>query len=157
MALSKDSIKTAYPLPVYNYRVEIGGEPVGFSEVSGLTFKLETTTYKESPTEGKAPGPVTMHMPAQSTPPTITLKKGIVKTKSIKALYDWINLTAINQIEKKDLYIRLCDEAGNAVITWTVSNAFPTSLSAPTFTAGSNEVAIESLELKADGIRMSEP
>ena len=33
MALSKNEIKTAYPLPVYNYRVEINGNAVAFSEV----------------------------------------------------------------------------------------------------------------------------
>jgi hypothetical protein len=32
MALSKSEIKTAYPLPAYNYRVEIAGVAVGFSE-----------------------------------------------------------------------------------------------------------------------------
>ena len=33
MATSTDTIKTDYPLPVYNYRVEIGGEAVAFTEV----------------------------------------------------------------------------------------------------------------------------
>ena len=49
MALSKSEIKTAYPLPTYNYRVEIAGVAIGFSEVSGLSISRETTTYKESP------------------------------------------------------------------------------------------------------------
>ena len=40
MALSKDDIKTAYPLPVYNYKVEIGSDTVAFSEVSGLRRQL---------------------------------------------------------------------------------------------------------------------
>ena len=57
MALSKDDIRTAYPLPVYNYRVEIAGAAVAFSEVSGLSIAYETSTYKESPTAAGAPGP----------------------------------------------------------------------------------------------------
>jgi len=44
MALTKDQIKTTYPLPVYNYRVEINGTTVGFSEVSGLSIAYETTS-----------------------------------------------------------------------------------------------------------------
>ncbi len=157
MALTSSTIKTTYPLPSYNYRVQIDAASVAFSEVSGLTIKYETTTYKESPIEGSAPGPNTMHMPAQSSPPTITLKKGIVQAVSIKALYDWIALTTINQIQKKDITVQLCDEKGAAVIVWKIHNAFPTSLSAPTFTASSNDAAIESMELKADFITMSEP
>lgn len=55
MALSKDDVKTAYPLPVYNYKVEIGSDTVAFSEVSGLNVSYETTTYKESPLKAAAP------------------------------------------------------------------------------------------------------
>ncbi|HSO00446.1 MAG TPA: hypothetical protein VLS89_19275 [Candidatus Nanopelagicales bacterium] len=32
--MTVDEIRTAYPLPAYNYRVEINGEAVAFSEVS---------------------------------------------------------------------------------------------------------------------------
>lgn len=156
MAVSKETIKTDYPLPVYNYRVEIGSEAVAFSEVSGLSISYETTTYKESPTESGSPGPRVMRMPAQRGDTTITLKKGLVPSVSISHLYNWLKTVQINQIEKKDIFIRLCDENGDAVISWKVSNAFPTKLDAPTFDANSNDAAIESMELKADGITIEE-
>lgn len=156
MALTKENIQNDYPLPVYNYRVEIGGEAVAFSEVSGLTISYESTVYKESPTAGGAPGPRTLIMPSQRTPPTITLKKGLVRKTSMKHLYDWIRTVQINQIEKKDIFVRLCDEKGDAVITWKVANAFPVKLDAPTFDAKSNDVAIQSMELKADFITIEE-
>lgn len=155
MAVSTQTIRTDYPLPVYNYRVEIEGETVAFSEVSGLSIGYEVTTYKESPTSGVA-GPRTMHMPAQSTPPTITMKKGLVRAKSLKALYRWIQTIETNLIEKRNIFVRLCDEKGTPVISWKVVNAFPTKLTAPTFDAKSNDVAIETLELKADLITMDE-
>jgi phage tail-like protein len=156
MALSKNDIKTMYPLPVYNYRVEIGNQTVAFSEVSGLSISYETTTYKESPVEGGAPGPRVMHMPAQGTAANITLKKGLVRGKSVPTLYSWINSIQINQVEKKDIFVRLCNEQGSAVISWRVINAFPTKLDAPTFDANSNDVAIESMELMADGVFIEE-
>ncbi|NUQ74163.1 MAG: phage tail protein [Polyangiaceae bacterium] len=156
MARSKDEIKTAYPLPSYNYRVEIAGTAVGFSEVSGLSIKHETTTYKESPTAGGAPGPVVMHMPAQRAHATITLKKGVVRKGSVAALYSWISAIQINQVEKKDVFVRLCDEKGDAVISWKIMNAFPTKLDAPSFTATSNDAAIETMELMADSIQIEE-
>jgi phage tail-like protein len=156
MPQTKDQIKIAYPLPVYNYRVEIDGDAVGFSEVSGLSIAYETTTYKESPVESGSPGPRVMHMPAQAMPANISLKKGFVRGKSVPALFKWINSIATNLIDKKDIFVRLCDEHGAPVISWKVINAFPTKLDAPTFDATSNEVAVESLELMADRILIEE-
>ena len=156
MPLTKDEIKKRYPLPAYNYRVEIDGETISFSQVSGLNMSFETTTYKESPTEGKASGPVVMRMPGQPSDITITLQKGMVREKSIPVFYKWINSTQLNLVEKKDIKVQLCDENGNPVIMWTVINAFPTSLEAPTFDATTNDVAIENMQLMADRIIIEE-
>lgn len=156
MSYTPDEIKKNYPLPVYNYRVEIAGESIAFSNVSGLSRAFETHTYKESHVEGGKVGPVVMRMPAQQSDVKITLKKGLVRGKSIPKLYGWINTVQINQIEKKDITVHLLNEEGNPVITWNVLNAFPTKLDAPAFDATSNDVAIETMELMADTIRISE-
>lgn len=156
MAVTTSDIKTAYPLPVYNYRVEIGSVAIAFSEVSGLSIGFETTTYKESNTDQKAPGPRVLHMPAQLTPPSITLKKGLIRNQSVATFYSWIASIQLNQVEKKDIYVRLCDEQGESVISWRVINAFPTKLDAPTFDSNSNDAAIESMELRADRIFIEE-
>lgn len=155
MALTKEEIKNNYPLPSYNYRVSIDGTSVAFSQVSGLNLSYETTTYKESPVDGGAPGPVTMRMPAQSSDITITLQKGVVRGKSI-TLYNWINSIQTNLVDKKDINIELCDENGAAVFVWKVINAFPTGLEAPTFDASSNDASIQSLTLMADRVTMEE-
>jgi phage tail-like protein len=154
--LSKEQIRNEYPLPLYNYRVEIGKDAVAFSEVSGLSIAYETSTYKESPVAPGSPGPRTLLMPGQRNPAKITLKKGIVRTTSVQVLYSWIKTIQLNQIEKKDIFIRLCDEKGDAVISWKVFNAFPTKLDAPSFDAKSNDAAIESMELSADFITIEE-
>lgn len=150
MAMTKDQIKAAYPLPVYNFRVEIDGRTVGFSEVSGLNIAYDTITYTESATAG--PGPRIMYMPGKPKVTTLTLKKGVVTGVSVAVLYDWINTVALNRVIKKDLVIRLCDETGAPVISWKVINAFPTQLDAPAFTASANDVAIESMQLTADAV-----
>jgi len=150
MALTKEQIKTTYPLPVYNYKVEIDGKAVSFSEVSGLSVGYETSTYVESPTAGV--GPRRMVMPGQRKTATVTMKKGVVTGVSVPTLYAWINSIQLNRIDKKDVYVRLCDESGAAVVSWKVINAFPTKLDAPSFTANSNDVAVESMELTADGV-----
>lgn len=155
MATTQADIKTAYPLPVYNYKVDIGKDTIAFSEVSGLNIAYETTTYKESNTEPGKASPRVFRMPSQAITTTLTLKKGLVPAKSQAALYDWISSIRINQVIKKDILISLCDETGKAVVTWTVINAFPTKLDVPTFDANSNDVAIESMELMADDIAIN--
>ena len=159
MALKAADIAKSYPLPVYNYRVDLIGdstETIAFSEVSGLSIGFETSTYKESQTSEPGPGPNVMHMPAQRSQVTITLKKGYVRANSINKLYSWIKQVSINQIEKKDVAIKLCNENGDAVVTWKAINAFPTKLDAPTFDANSNDAAIESMELQATRVVMEE-
>jgi phage tail-like protein len=150
MPTTKDQIKTEYPLPVYNFRVEIDGQAVGFTEVSGLNIAYETITYQESATKG--PGPRILYMPGKPKITTLTLKKGVVTGSSVATLFAWINTVALNRVVKKDIMIRLCDENGEAVVSWKVLNAFPTQLDAPAFTASSNDVAIESMQLTADNL-----
>lgn len=156
MAVTAQDIKNTYPLPVYNYKVEIAGVAVAFTEVSGLTIEHDTTTYHESLTVGGISGTRILHMPGQKKAATVTLKKGLVVANSVATLYKWISQITINQVEKKDVYVRLCDETGTAVISWKIINAFPTKLDAPTFDAKSNDAAIESLTLMADGVAIEE-
>lgn len=156
MAVTTDTIHNDYPLPVYNYRVEIGGTAVAFSEVSGLNIAYEVTTFKESPTTTTAAGPKVYHMPSQAQAIDITLKKGIVRKDSIANLYGWLQTVQANVIEKRDIVVRLCDEKGEAVMSWTVVNAFPTGVDAPSFDANSNDVAIETMKLRADKVTIAE-
>ena len=155
MAVSAQEVRQSYPLPVYNYRVEIGGSAIAFSEVSGLSVGHEVATYKESSTRG-SPGPRVIHMPSQPTAPKITLKKGIVRGQSVATLYNWIASIQLNIVEKKDIFIRLCDEAGAPIISWRAINAFPTKLDAPSFDSKSNDVAVESMELQTDRVTIEE-
>jgi phage tail-like protein len=156
MALTPDQIKTDYPLPVYNYRVDIGNETIAFSEISGMEMSFETISYSESRSTSGKPGPVVMHMPGQAKPVQLTLRKGYVRAKSIAVLYDWIKSIELNRVEKKDVTVHLCDEKGLSVVRWKVIDAFPTKLTAPTFSATANEVAIESMELMASSLEISE-
>jgi phage tail-like protein len=149
MALTAAEMKNLYPMPVYQFRVQVAGISMSFAEVSGLTVDYEVTTYKESAAKGL--GPVIMRMPGQIKEVHVTLKRGIVQG-SATALYDWINTTQYNLVEKKDITISLLDEAGQPRITWMVINAFPNKLDMPTFDAKSNDVAIETLALTADRV-----
>jgi len=145
MATTVDDIKNEYPIPVYRFVVTLGDEAIAFSEVSGLDISYETITYKDG--LGKK------HMPGQPSDVNISLKRGIVRKKS--QFYDWINSISLNLIDKKDITVSLTNETGDEpLVTWTVTNAFPKKLTAPSFNGGSNEVAVESLELMADNVKI---
>ena len=156
MALTKEQIRTDYPLLVYNYRVDIDNTSVSFSEVSGLELSFETITYKESHRVSGKSGPNIMYMPGMIQPVNISLKKGLVPGVSMKVFYEWINSIELNRVDKKDIVVHLLDEKGDTVVSWKVIDAFPTKLSAPSFSANSNEVAIESLDLMASRVFMEE-
>jgi phage tail-like protein len=146
MPTTFDQVAVEYPVPVYRFVVSIGDEQISFKSVSGLDIKYESVDYRDG--TGNL-----FYMPGQLQKSTITLSKGIFR--GANALYDWISSISLNRVEKKDLMISLTDESGSELlVTWNVLNAFPTGLTAPSFDASSNEVAIQELTLEADRITM---
>lgn len=152
MATTVDDIKNKYPLPVFYYRVTIAGEDaIAFSEVSGLSIEYETITYKD----GLSHRDGIKYMPGMKAAINLTLKKGIVKSDSY--LFNWFSTIKLNTVEKRDVRIDLLNENGEPTVSWTVTDAFPKKLDVPSFNASSNEIAIESLELMATDLTISNP
>jgi phage tail-like protein len=152
MATSIQDIKDKYPLPVFYYRVTIAGEDsVAFYEVSGLNINYETLSYYD----GMSYRDGVKLMPGMPAYVTLTLKKGVVRRDNY--FFKWISTIQLNTVEKRDLRVDLLDETGEAVVSWTVTDAFPHQLDAPVFNAAHNEVAIETLELVASSLRMDYP
>ena len=155
MALEKSDIKSTYPLPSYNYRVTILHETeavvISFTEVSGLSLDYEPITYKH----GLSFLTGVQIIPGMPQPIRVTLKKGLVQGQDF--LHRWIDSTysmSLLPSTPRDILIDLCDEAGQAVVRWTVQGALPVKLTVPTFDANSNDVAIETLELVAHGLQI---
>ena len=153
MALTGQEIKTTYPLPVYNYRVTIldGGnaQVIGFSEISGLSVEYEPVSYVHGLSFALG-GKI---IPGKRQAIRVTMKRGIVKSNDF--LQGWLSKTYTDPFydkAKRDILIDLCDEAGKAVVRWTVKKALPLKLEVSAFDANSNEVAIETMELAAHGL-----
>jgi phage tail-like protein len=143
MATTATNIHEEYPIPVYRFTVTLGDEDMAFSEVAGLDIGNDPITYKD--------GLGVKYMPGQETPTDITLKRGIVKAKS--QLFEWIDAITLNLIDKKDITISLTNEvADTPIVTWTVKNAFPKKLAGPSLNAATNDVSIETLEMRADSV-----
>ena len=155
MALEKHDIKSTYPLPSYNYRVTILHEAeavvISCTEVSGLRLEYEPVTYKHGLSFLMG-----MHiLPGMPQPIRLTMKKGLVQGHEV--LHRWIDSASTGPWSpgtQRDILIDLCDEAGQAVVRWTVQGALPVTWEAPTFDANSNDVAIETLELVAHGLQV---
>lgn len=144
MATSANDIAVHYPIPTYRFIVTLGDEKVPFSSASGLDINYDTIEYRDGTGNW-------FKMPGQRQASNITLSKGVFPGEN--ALYTWINSIQLNQVDKKDIIISLTNDAGTEVLmSWNVSNAFPTSLTSPSFDATSNEIAVQQITLMADRI-----
>ncbi len=138
--------ETRYPLPVFHFQVEWGGENLGFSEVSGLTIETQLIEYRD----GLSPQYSSIKMAGIPKFSNITLKRGIIAHDS--QFFAWMNATALNKPERRDIIISLLNEEHTPVMTWKVKNAWPVKLEGPGLKATGNEVAVESIELAHEGL-----
>lgn len=137
-----------YPLAKFHFRVEWGGERVGFTEVTGLDMQVEAIEYRE----GSSPEYSKIKMPGLHKFSNLTLKRGSVAGDS--DFYKWVNTISLNQVERRDVVISLLNETHTPVLTWKAKNTFPIKLAASDLKADGNEVAIETLELAHEGLSL---
>ncbi|MFW5973644.1 MAG: phage tail protein [Bacteroidota bacterium] len=137
-----------YPMSTLHFQVEWGGTRASFSEVSGLTIEYEVIEYRG----GSDLEYGSRKMPGRPKYGNIVLKRGILPGDN--ELFDWINSIQLNAVERRDVVISLLNESHEPVFVWKVRNAFPVRLEGPTLRASGNEVAIESLELAHEGLRI---
>ena len=142
MSESAASQRTKYPLAAYNFRVAVGESVMSFTEVSGLVREYETLTYKHGLSFWEGESIVKFRYDKYVQ---VTMKKGVVAGAT--RVHDWLE-----SVDKKSLSVSLCDEQGQAVVTWQIKKAIIVKLEAPSLQASGNEAAIETLTLMASGI-----
>ena len=151
MADNQATINSDYPISAFRYKATIGGDDIAFSEISGLNVGYESTEYKEATSEGIK----TILAIGQRDTPTVTLKRGLFEN-SLGDLYDWLNSIATDDFTKKDVVISMLNNNNEAVMTWTITNAFPTKFEGPSLDAKSNEVTFQSLEIKGNELQVED-
>jgi len=133
------------PYRNFNYLVEIDGiTQAGFSDVSGFDVTVDPIEYREG-------GQVTSSrkLPGMAKFGNITMKWGI--TDSVE-LYEWFRDVMSGVIERRNGSIILLDLEGQEKLRWNFFEAWPTKWDAPNFSAKSNEIAIETLELVVERV-----
>ncbi|HLW29810.1 MAG TPA: phage tail protein [Brumimicrobium sp.] len=136
----------SYPLSKFHFSVEWGGTTIGFTEVSGLDVETEVIEYRD----GASPDYSKIKMPGMQKFTNITLKRGTFKSNN--EYYEWWNSIEMNQVVRRDITISLLNEEHEPVVTWKVSNAWPSKITSTDLKADGNEVAIESIELVHEGL-----
>jgi phage tail-like protein len=140
-----------YPLPKFHFQVEWGGTRIGFTEVSGLTTETDVIEYRE----GANPEYHKTKMPGMQKFGNITLKRGTFNSDN--EYFAWWNTVRLNQIERRDMTISLLNENHEPVMVWKVKNAWPSKVQSTDLKSDGNEVAIETLEIVHEGLRIDLP
>ncbi len=132
----------------YHFSVDWGGSRIGFMEVSGLDIEIEAITFRE----GSSPEDSFRKIPGLRKYSNITLKRAIVKGDN--DFFAWINTKQIGTIERRDITVSLLNEAHEPLVVWRAKNAFPVHYYGPVLGAQDGSVAMETLVLTHEGIRI---
>lgn len=135
-----------YPFPKFHFRIEWGGNRIGFTEASGLDWQIDVIEYRE----GSSPVYHKTKMPGLQKFSNITLKRGSFQGDN--QFFEWMNTVQLNTIERRDLTLSLLNENHEPVITWKINKAWPVKVQGTDLKADGNEVAIETLELAHEGL-----
>lgn len=137
-----------YPIPKFHFMVQWGGTKVGFSEATGLDVENEVIEYRD----GAMLEFTKLKMPGMQKYGNITLKRGVFSKDN--EFFTWWNTVKLNTIERRDIIISLLNEEHNPVLTWKIKNAWPVKVQGTDLKADGSEVAIETLELAHEGMKM---
>ena len=140
---------TVWPVPKFYFQVKWDSQVMSFQEVSGLDIQSEEIKYRH----GDSPQFSVIKMPGMKKFGNVTMKKGIFKGDN--KFWDWFNHIKMNTIKRLPVTISLLDEAGKAVMVWTLTNAWPTKITGTDLKSEGNEVAIETIEIVHEGLTIA--
>lgn len=138
-----------YPIPRFHFQVDWGGAKISFTEVTGLVMEREKIEYRHSDSKDLNK----IAMPGMAKNNNITLKRG--KFEGDFDLNLWLEEISDERANKRrDVTIRLLNEKHNPVAAWTAARCFPVKVTAPDLKSDANEVAIESIEIAHEGLKL---
>jgi phage tail-like protein len=145
----KEQSKTIWPLVKFSFQVKWDKDEMIFQEVTGLSSETQVIEYRG----GNSKVYSTVKLPGIQKFGNVTLKKGIFKGDT--AFWDKYNEIKMNTVKRSSITISLLDESNAAVMTWTLTNAFPSKITVTDMKSDANEVAVETMELTHEGLQIS--
>jgi phage tail-like protein len=144
------------PYAQFNFHVTVSGlatdgVAAGFSEVAGLGVEVDVIEYRN----GNEKENTVRKIPGLAKYSNVVLKRGIIgSTDLFQWLVDVLDGAAPGDV-RRDVTIELLSENRQDVaVTWTLRKAWPCKWEGPTLAAKGRCVAIETLELCHEGLRM---
>jgi len=126
------------PYKDFKFRVRIDGKLLGaVSKISSLTRSVNTKSK--------------IKLPGLQKFSNITMKRGVFKETNFYKL-----ISAIPGSKKfpMDIVIEQVDEKNNLVVAYQLKNARLHKVEGPALNAAGNEVAVESIELSHEGVKL---
>ena len=138
-----------YPIPRFHFHVTWGGAKISFTEVTGLVMEREKIEYRHSDSLDFNK----ISMPGMAKNNNITLKRG--KFEGDFDFNTWLEDVANERVEKRrDVIIELLNEKHKPVAAWTAARCFPVKITAPDLKSDANEIAVESIEIAHEGLKL---
>jgi phage tail-like protein len=134
------------PFRNFNFLVELDGiAQVSFAECTGLSSTTEVIEYREGGDN------TTVHvLPGKTAYGAITLKRGV---DASTLLWDWRQQIVDGQVVRKNGSIVVFDLANSTeVMRWHFVRAWPSKWEGPAFNAKGNDIAVDTLELRHEGL-----
>jgi phage tail-like protein len=140
-----------WPLPKFYFLVDITGvgTDLPFQEIYGLDIEAQPIEYLA----GNIKAFSTNKTPGIVQPGSVILKKGLFAKDN--NFWKWYSQIKLNTIERTTVTIKLLDESGIPVMTWTLANAWPTKITGTDLKSDGNEVAVETLEIAYEGLTIA--
>ncbi|MEH1867434.1 MAG: phage tail protein [Nostoc sp.] len=146
-----DSGKRDDPYQQFNFLVEIDRiTRAGFMECSGLTTDTDMIDYREG-------ADLVMNVRKLSglrKYTNIVLKRGY--TNNVE-LWKWRNSVIQGKPERRSAEIILLDENRDVVMRWKIEEAWISKWESGPFNAKTNDVAVETVELVHEGLKLIFP
>ena len=117
-----------------------------FTEVSGLAMEMTVEDVEEGGNNG-----FVHRLPGRCKVSNLVLKRGITNSNDF---LKWSTEVARGEITKKNVTVILYNLDGTPSMRWTFDQAFPVKWSGPQFKADDTAVAIETVELAHEGMKM---
>jgi phage tail-like protein len=141
--------KSIWPLPKFYFKVKWDSAEMSFQEVSGLDAQSEEIKYRHGDSSVFSP----IKMPGLQKFGNVTMKKGVFTSDN--KFWEWFSKIKMNTIQRKPVTISLLDENGKPTMVWELTNAWPTKVTGTDLKSEDNNVAIESIEIVHEGLKIS--
>lgn len=138
-----------YPLPRFHFQVDWGGAKISFTEITGLVVEREKIEYRHSDSKDFHK----IAMPGLPKNNNFTMKRG--KFERDFDYNTWFEDVTNDRVNgRRDVIIRLLNEKHTPVAAWSASRCFPVKVTAPDLKSDASEIAVESIEVAHEGLKL---